>query len=390
MVTAYAWSVLSRVPITMGIDVAIAAVLTAGLQAEIWTWPPADHQLLLSALGLVTTVPLVVRRRAPIPVLAAAAVGTMTLHLVAPGFWNNSSFSDAALMLALYSVGANTRGRAARFGAGAVLAVLVTAFIPDDSPVRVTTVGFGALFLLGPWLIGVVIRRHREHERLLAERAFEAERRRDQHAQAAVSAERARIARELHDVVSHAISVIVVQARGGERILGTDPERAREAFGVIATTGEQALGEMRRLLGLLRDSDAADDLAPQPSLDHVCDLVTQLRESGLPVEFAVEGRPRPLPPGVDVSAYRIVQEALTNVLRHAGAAAATVHIRWQADQVDILVTDDGCGMAASPGAGHGLIGIRERVTLIGGDLEAGPRPDGGYTVHAVLPIGSAM
>ena len=172
------------------------------------------------------------------------------------------------------------------------------------------------------------MRRRRENERFLAERALEAERRRDQHARVAVSAERSRIARELHDVVAHAISVIVVQARGGERIVGTDPDRAREAFGVIGMTGEQALGEMRRLLGLLRENDAVAELAPQPSLSHVGDLVGQLRESGLPVDLAVEGHPRRLPPGVDVSAYRIVQEALTNVLRHAGSAVATVRIRY--------------------------------------------------------------
>jgi signal transduction histidine kinase len=378
---------LSRLPIATAIDVAIAAVLTVGLQAEIWTFPAADRSFLLAGCGLLATVPLAVRRRAPIPVLAAAAVGTNALHYISPEFWNNSSFSDAAQMLALYSVGANTRGRSARLGAGAVVFVAVTAFIPDDSPVGLSTVGFGMLFLIGPWLVGVVMRRRRENELFLAERAFQAERRRDQHAQAAVSAERSRIARELHDVVAHAISVIIVQARGGERIIGTDPDRAREAFGAVAATGEQAMGEMRRLLGLLRENDAGSALAPQPSLDRVSELVGRMRESGLPVNLAIEGDPRPLPPGVDVSAYRILQEALTNVLRHAGPAAATVHIRYEPERIEIAVADDGPGNGAPPGSGHGLIGIRERVTLIGGALEVGPGADGGFSVRAVLPTG---
>jgi signal transduction histidine kinase len=387
MAAAYACSMLSRLSIATGIDVAVAAVLVAGLESEIWTFPHASRPLLLAAVGLLTTVPLVWRRRAPVAVLAAAAAGSSALHFISPAFWNNSSFSDAAQMLALYSVGANTRGRSARLGAAVVVLVAVTAFIPDDSPVGLTTVGFGMLFLIGPWLVGVVMRRRRDNELLLAERAFQAERRRDQHAQAAVSAERSRIARELHDVVAHAISVIIVQARGGERMVDTDPDRAREAFGAIATTGEQAMVEMRRLLGLLRANDAGSALAPQPSLDRVGELVGQLRESGLPVDLAIEGDPRPLPPGVDVSAYRIVQEALTNVLRHAGPAAAKVLIRYEPQRVEIAVADDGPGNAALPGSGHGLVGIRERVTLIGGALEAGPGADGGFSVRAVLPTG---
>jgi signal transduction histidine kinase len=191
------------------------------------------------------------------------------------------------------------------------------------------------------------------------------------------------------DVVAHSISVIVLQARGGFRALETEPADAREAFANIERTGHQALGEMRRLLGILRRGDEELALAPQPSLGELDTLLEQVRDAGLPVHVTIEGDVRDLPPGVDLSAYRIVQEALTNALRHAGPARARVLLRYRADDLEIEITDDGPGTGDGASPGQGLIGMRERVSVYGGELQAGPRPGGGYTLRARLPLAPA-
>jgi signal transduction histidine kinase len=220
-----------------------------------------------------------------------------------------------------------------------------------------------------------------------------------------VAEERGRIARELHDVVAHSVSVMTVQAGAARRTLAASPDQAAAALGQIESTGRQALVELRRLLGLLRDGDQQDvaALAPQPGLDHLESLTAAAREAGLPVEVTVEGDPRPLPAGVDLSAYRIVQEALTNSLRHAGPARAQVRIRYGREDLEVQVTDDGNGVESAVGrrstdsdrsdrwpdrSGHGHIGMRERVAMFGGTLETGVRPGGGYRVAARLPLDS--
>jgi signal transduction histidine kinase len=205
---------------------------------------------------------------------------------------------------------------------------------------------------------------------------------------AAIAEERARIARELHDVVAHSISFMVLQARGGRRIFQSDPADARQAFAIIERTGHQALEEMRRLLGMLRQSDEKLPLAPQPSLGDLGSLVDQVRAAGLPVQLAVEGEARELPAGVDLSAYRIVQEALTNALLHAGPASARVLVRYRRDDLELEITDDGPGTGDGSAPGYGLIGMRERVSVYGGELSAGRRPEGGYALLVRLPIGS--
>ena len=203
--------------------------------------------------------------------------------------------------------------------------------------------------------------------------------------------ERARIARELHDVVAHGVSAIaVVQAQGGGRLVRSDPEEAEDAFATIERTGRQALVELRRLLGMLRVTDEQRVLAPQPGVARLGALVDDVRKAGLPVELVVDGDVATLPPGVDVSAYRIVQEGLTNALKHAGPARARVHVRYLPRAVEVEVTDDGRGgaivVAGNDGGGQGLIGMRERVSLYGGRLEAGGRPSGGYAIRARLPF----
>jgi signal transduction histidine kinase len=232
------------------------------------------------------------------------------------------------------------------------------------------------------------MRRRRGRVTDLESRAAQLEREREEKAQLAVSEERARIARELHDIVAHGVSVIVAQARAGPH-LTDDPERANGVFRAIESSGREALVELRRLLGILRSDDQQLAIGPQPGLTSLTSLVEQVRASGLPVDLRVEGEPVHLPAGVDLSAYRIVQEALTNVVKHAHATSAEVEVRYRPDALELAIVDDGRGAAVSTnGTGHGLIGMRERVALYGGKLDAGRRDGGGYSVRARLPLGN--
>jgi signal transduction histidine kinase len=216
-------------------------------------------------------------------------------------------------------------------------------------------------------------------------RAQMAERERDLAAREAVVEERARIARELHDVIAHNVSMMVVQA-GAERRVVEPTSGTRDVLETIEQIGRSALTEMRRLVGMLR-TDAPDSLSPQPGLDDVPALVTKIREAGLPVELSVEGERRALPAGIELSAYRIVQEALTNTLKHADGAHAEVHVRYGSDSLELEIVDDGPGgPARASGGGHGLVGMRERVALYGGRLDAGRRAEGGFAVHVLLPV----
>jgi signal transduction histidine kinase len=203
-----------------------------------------------------------------------------------------------------------------------------------------------------------------------------------------VGEERRRIARDLHDVVAHAVGVMTVQAGAARLVLEDDPSRAREPLLAVEQAGRQALGELRRLLGILRRDEREPALRPQPGLAALQELAAQAERAGLPVELIFEGAPARLPAGLDLAAYRIVQEALTNTRKHAGPARARVAVRYAPEALELEITDDG-RPAANGGSGHGLIGMRERVALYGGQLDAGPRPQGGFTIHAHLPLQAA-
>jgi len=237
-------------------------------------------------------------------------------------------------------------------------------------------------FFSAAWLTGAAFHRREQQAFELRARAQRLEAERD----TLIREERRRIARELHDVVAHSVSVMTVQAGGVRRLLRDDQEREREALLAIEATGREALTEMRRLLGMLRDTEETPSLQPQPGVESIGALVQAVREAGLPVEYRVKGDPVPLPPGIDVSAYRIVQEALTNTLKHAGPARAEVTVRYGADRLELEVVNDGSAEANGAGDGQGLVGMGERVALYGGKLEAGPRREGGYAVRAQLPM----
>jgi signal transduction histidine kinase len=336
--------------------------------------------------------PISVRRKHPVGAFAAVIIVGGIEVLVLP----RPVGSDVAVLVVLYTLAAYRPRRVAAPGLLACLAgsvVAIVAWAPPRAKHDLYTVGvmFAVFCLpaLTAWLLGDMMRWRRGFYAALEERAARLERERDAQAQIAAAAERARIARELHDVVAHNVSVMVVQADGASYALDADPERARQALGAIAATGRQALAEMRSLLGVLRSAgDITAELEPQPGIEQLTGLLEQARASGLPVSFTVEGVPRPLPPSAALTAYRVVQESLTNARKHGGpTVTAAVTLRFCEDGVAVTVTDDGKGTAdPADGLGHGLIGMRERVELFGGTVSAGPRPGGGYRVAATLPV----
>jgi signal transduction histidine kinase len=364
------------------VDTALAALIALLFAVQVLADPSfAGHRPLSLAAGLAFSATLVLRRRMPLVPLAVG-IGLIELSNYADRPLGDSGAFLFGIVLALYSCGRYTHGREAAVGIALTLAAVPLAAIEPSQPFSVADLPFFIVFFGGPWVAGRVIRHRQERERdLVLER--------DVKAREAVIEERARIARELHDVVAHAISVIVLQARGGRKMLTEDPGDSREAFDTIEHAGEQALAEMRRLLGMLRANDEELALAPQPRVSQLGDLVEQVTATGLPVDVVVEGDPFDLPPGIDVSAYRIVQEALTNALKHAGPARAQVILRYLPDDLEIEIVDDGPGTGNGGGSGHGIAGIRERVAVYGGELESGGRPEGGYAVRARLPLGSA-
>jgi signal transduction histidine kinase len=271
--------------------------------------------------------------------------------------------------------------------AGLALAVGVEAIVVHNDPLG--TWGeliFVSLIFTVVWTIGFTFGRQFQQTDEARERALRAEREREERARAAVAEERARIARELHDVVGHSVSVMTVQASGVRRLLRPDQVREREALLVVERTGREALAEMRRMVGVLRRPEEAPALAPQPSLEHVGRLVEQAREAGLPVELRIEGEARELPAGVDLTAYRLVQEGLTNALKHARATRAEVLVDYRDGEIEVTVSDNGTGVGNGDGSGHGLVGMRERVSVYGGELQAGPQAGGGYRLRATLPV----
>ena len=360
-------------------DGAVAAALVVVVEQDTltndWVRGPIG---LYAVAGLAMTAPLALRRRRPLPV-AAIVFGALIVQDLAAG--SNARTPDtqlAAWIVAAYSVAAYCDRGGALVGAALALGATVGWLGIDDLLLPVTVIG-GAL------IAGRLVHGRQLRTAELEERTVALDRERDALARAAVADERARIARELHDVVAHSISVMGVQAGAVRRLLRPEQAEQREALLSVERTGREALAEMRRLLGILRRSDDELAHAPPPTMAGVDELVAQLREAGLPVELRIEGEPVPLGPGVDISAYRIVQEALTNTLKHAGPARASVVVRYRPRALELEVIDDGRGCAQN-GGGHGLVGMRERVALYGGELRTGSEHGGGYAVRARLPL----
>ena len=350
---------------------------------------PGGVVVLGYALALLHTLALAARRRFPLAVLATSLASGLAFAAIGlPTF-----VLGPAILVPVYTVAAYCEWRASLAGlAAAELALAAVQLTPAEAELS-TWVG-NTLVLAAAWLLGNFVGDRRAYATQLEERTAELEQAREDLARRAVAEERLRLARELHDVVAHSMSVIAVQSGVGAHVAATQPEEARKALAAIETISRAALEELRRLLGVLRQDDSDEpqgSLAPVPGLADLDTLLAQVAKAGLAVKLRVEGTRPELPAGVDLSAYRIVQEALTNVVKHAGPARAQVVVCYGDQEVAVEVTDNGKGVApAGDGrtakVGHGIIGMRERVALFGGDLEAGPRPGGGFRVAARLPF----
>ena len=363
---------------TLAAALAICGLAEAYLEFERVRW-----NLAAVAFLVVSAVALVWRRRAPVPVAILAAVG-----LAAPAWFGPTTetlTSAAIVMVATYSVMVYTRTWRSWPVVFAAMLVASTARSASDYNFDAFSVISSLFWLCAIVGVGVFVRQLRARTSRSEERAEVAERAREEHAAAAVAAERLRIARDLHDVVAHAISVIVLQARGGRRMLDVDVIESRAAFDTIELTAEQAMAEMRRLLGVIRAAagDEPAELAPRPGLRNLDALAAQVH--GPRVTVRVTGDVSALPSSVDLAAYRIVQEALTNVLRHAAAQAVDVSVTVTATGVDVAVDDDGRGGMPGDG-GFGILGMRERAARYGGTFSAGPGTAGGFAVRASLPL----
>lgn len=395
------WAGLDRNPALT--DGAIAVLFAALASLWLWLeWPPQRLPATpaVACLGLVQCLPLAWRRRYPLEVLAAVTLGTILFGLAGGA---DTPWTANAWLLAAYTAGvqaANPWRDRVRIAATAVfvgyVAYEVFFGLPSEESLEpagklllfqlFTLIG-NVAFVVWIWWFADTTRLRHEREAQLAEQTRQLEREREENARRAVLDERVRIARELHDVVAHHVSLMGVQAGAARRVFHRQPEKAEEVLGTIEATGREAVQELHRLLGFLRREEE-DGLAPQPSMRHLESLVAQMREAGLPVALTVEGEPRPLPPGVDLSAYRIVQEALTNTLKHAGPATAAVNVRYGAKNLEIEVSDDGqtTAVGAAPVAGNGMIGMRERVGLLGGSLQIDRLAGAGFRVRARLPL----
>jgi signal transduction histidine kinase len=363
-------------------DALLASVLAAFVLSEVFTSGGylTGSNWVYVPVAVLMTVPLAWRRRAPlvVVVLVMGAFAAQSLIL------DPTPTPDVELipaLIAVYSVAAHGERWVSFVGGGLSMAAGLIWLGVDDFLLPIVMFG-------GAWFAGRLVQKRQLYAQVFAERARVLERERDANARVAAAEERVRIAREMHDVVGHSVSVMVVQA-GAERLaLGEERPATREALLAIERTGREALAEMSRLLGILRTEGEGLSLAPRPSLAQVDLLVQTVRDAGLPVELRVEGERKNLPPGVDVSAYRIVQEALTNVVKHAGPARASVVVRYGRRTIEVEVTDDGRRSVNGNAAGYGLAGMRERVELHGGTLEAGSRSEGGFSVKARLPLGT--
>jgi signal transduction histidine kinase len=363
------------------VDGALALLLFALVETSadsLQRWAP-----LSVAIVALETLPLTFRRRAPATVLSVVATAELA-HLV--GGFHNGFFDTFAGALALYSVAAHRPRKVSLIFLAVLPVALGVAFLVDwrnQGHVNLFDIPYNLLLLVSAWLLGENVQARRAYE-------LQAERQRQEQARAALAEERTRIARELHDIVAHSVSVMVLQANAGERVAASKPEQAGEHFAAIQASGRQALSELRRLLGVLRGADGEEaSREPQPGLSSIERLADQARQSGLETSVHVDGDPAALPEAMQLSAYRVIQEALTNTLRHAGASRAEIAVRCASRSLEVEVVDNGRPPASadeSGQTGHGLIGMRERVHLFGGELEAGPLPEGGFRVRANFPL----
>jgi signal transduction histidine kinase len=364
------WNWLRRHPLLVDLGlVALLLFLTIGAASR------RTHATIAITLGIVETVPLLWRRQRPL--LVVAIVTAAALAMTAFGVW----LLPLQLGVALYTLAATSGQLVARVAAVASVVSLAIA-LPLSRGFEFGNEASRIVFLIAAWLLGDSLGSRRAYVREIEQKAERLEREREAETRRATAEEQARIARELHDVVAHALSVIIVQAGAASDVFEVDPRRTREPIQAIDSAARAALSDLRRVLGILH---AEAEFEPQPSLDYLDNLLERVRATGLHVSLETQGNPGALPATVDLSAYRIVQEALTNTLKHANARNARVRLHY-GDTLQIEIHDDGHATVNGNTGGSGLIGMRERVAMLGGSISAGPVPEGGYRVSVRIPI----
>jgi signal transduction histidine kinase len=381
---------LVRRPHPTAIDVAVALVAFITAELEMALGSNVDGPVWVNVIAAAgVSLPIALRRRWPLAVAVTIAGVVAWQEALGGDITENSITPLLTFPMAVYAVAAYSDRRRAFIGLGAVLALIWLDVVASNHP-DTSDFLFTALLATGPWLVGRIVAARSELAAELRDKADRLEREQEKQAALAVANERARIASELHDVVAHNVSVMVVQAAAARRMIDHDPAKAHEALGSVEKTGRSALKELRRMVGMLGTEDEGLALAPQPSVDELEWLVERAREAGLDVDLTIEGERKRLESSVDLSAFRIVQEALRNTLKHAGPARAHVLLRYGEHDVEVDVSDDGSGGTGhtqnGTGAGQGLVGMRERVAMLGGEIEAGYRKSGGFGVHARLPL----
>jgi signal transduction histidine kinase len=367
-----------RLPVPPRVDIAIAAVFLVLTVAEaVFRTDVTSPALHVAVVGLSMVV-LAWRRSYPIGVAAWVVATNVAIN-------PQGEFSLLlSLVLVCYTIGAETE--APRSYAGLALVTLTFLGVSISEGLVPSDLAAALMFFVGPWAVGAAVRQRVARTEEAVARADRLERERAAEAAAAAAEERTRIARELHDIVSHSISVVAIQTQAVRRRLGPDHAKEAEDLAAVEATAREALAEMRRLFGVLRSEGESASLTPQPGLQELDRLVAGVRASGLEVAVDVVGEGYDLPPGVDLAAYRIVQEGLTNALRHSGAQHARVVLRYGPSGLDIEVEDDGRGLVGATTGGHGLVGVRERVALYDGTVDVGPGTSGGVRLIASLPV----
>jgi signal transduction histidine kinase len=370
-------------------DVALALLAIGVGLVEVTSGDGSVAAVLLTVIGGGA---LVLRRSAPLVVLTMTLAAAVAIVAFGADTGDPIEASSLSVVIAVYTVGAVCERRVsltALVPTAAIVASLSAA--TADVEGRETSALSGAIIAtaltVGIWALGAYAQTRRRYLRELEERAAQAEREREQLARIAVHEERASIARELHDIVAHSVSVMLVGVRGARDVLRTSPDVADDTLARVERSGEQSLTELRRILALLREPEQTAESRPQPSLAELNELVASYRAAGLPVRLEVTGEPMPLPSGVELSVYRIVQEALTNALKHSDPTNVTVTLAFREARLELEVVDDGTPTPGAATIGQGLVGMRERVALLGGELETGHREGGGFRVAARLPVG---
>jgi signal transduction histidine kinase len=374
------------------VDAVVAAALFISVEVQVWSHASVRHALVPALGGLVFCVPVALRRRwAKAGVLTImAALAIKTLVNTHPDAISKAFGILPALLLVFYGLGAFEPPRRSRWAlAVAVIVSNVNTLVTPGKP-AVSVIPSTLIILLLPYSVGLIMRTRASREQADRLRAEHLDSVRDLTADAAAAEERTRIARELHDVVAHSVSVMVIQAGGARMVMAADPGRAEESLLLVERAGRDALAEMRRLLGILERGQDPHALAPPPGLANIDELVSEAQAAGLATEFHVEGRPAAVSAALDLCAYRVVQEALTNAIKHVAPARAAVSVRWEDHQLELEISDDGSGPGTALPGGHGLTGMRERVSLHGGTFSAGREGDGGFTVRARLPLVTEM